>query len=64
GGTGLGLAIVEQSTQLHGGQVHAENHAAGGLVVEIELPVAGRAPVAPRTTVGLPPASVASALTG
>jgi signal transduction histidine kinase len=40
GGTGLGLAITEQAVTLHGGSVHASNHATGGLVVTIELPAA------------------------
>jgi len=55
GGTGLGLAITEQAVVLHGGQVRAENHEAGGLVVTLELPLGaaparpGRAAIAPRT---------------
>lgn len=39
GGTGLGLAITETAVRLHGGQVKAENCAAGGLVIEIRLPL-------------------------
>ena len=38
GGTGIGLAIVEQAVRLHGGSVRAENAAAGGLRVIVELP--------------------------
>jgi signal transduction histidine kinase len=43
GGTGLGLAITEQAINLHGGKVRAENHAGGGLLVTLELPI-GAAP--------------------
>jgi signal transduction histidine kinase len=39
GGTGLGLAIAETAVRLHGGQVEAENSPAGGLVIEIRLPL-------------------------
>ncbi len=38
GGTGIGLAIAERSVTLHGGSIRAENHPAGGLLVEIHLP--------------------------
>jgi len=54
GGTGLGLAITEQAVTLHGGKVRAENHASGGLVVTLELPLVtpparpSRAPLAAR----------------
>jgi signal transduction histidine kinase len=48
GGTGLGLAITERAVTLHGGSVRADNHAAGGLVVTLELPVAEAAPRANR----------------
>ncbi|MDA8239699.1 MAG: ATP-binding protein [Nitrospiraceae bacterium] len=41
GGTGIGLAITERAVNLHGGTVKASNDPAGGLVVEIELPLAG-----------------------
>lgn len=41
GGTGLGLAITEQAVMLHGGRVWAQNHSERGLVVEIDLPLAG-----------------------
>jgi two-component system, OmpR family, sensor histidine kinase CpxA len=40
GGVGLGLAITERTIRLHGGTVSAANHPAGGLVVEIRLPLA------------------------
>jgi two-component system sensor histidine kinase CpxA len=39
GGTGLGLAITETAVRLHGGRVKAENTPAGGLVIEITLPL-------------------------
>jgi len=39
GGTGIGLAIAEQAVRLNGGTIRARNHAQGGLVVEISLPV-------------------------
>ena len=38
-GTGLGLAITDRAVTLHGGTVHAENAADGGLIVNIELPL-------------------------
>lgn len=38
GGVGLGLTIAERAVRLHGGQIRAENHPAGGLLVTIELP--------------------------
>jgi signal transduction histidine kinase len=38
-GAGLGLAIAERAVSLHQGQIHAQNVAQGGLVVEIELPL-------------------------
>jgi two-component system sensor histidine kinase CpxA len=40
GGVGLGLAIAERSIRLHGGTVKAVNREAGGLMVEIRLPLA------------------------
>jgi signal transduction histidine kinase len=64
GGTGLGLAIVEQSMLLHGGRVEARNHAAGGLVVVLDLPAAERSPVPERAPVGLPHGGEAGAVTG
>src|SRR5713101_3083522 len=39
GGVGLGLAITEQAVRLHGGSVKASNLPAGGLAVEIRLPL-------------------------
>jgi two-component system sensor histidine kinase CpxA len=41
GSTGLGLAITERAFRLHGGTVAAANAVGGGLVVTLELPVAG-----------------------
>lgn len=38
GGTGIGLAIAERAVKLHLGEIRAENHPDGGLVVEIILP--------------------------
>ncbi|HTW22364.1 MAG TPA: ATP-binding protein [Candidatus Baltobacteraceae bacterium] len=43
-GAGLGLAIAERAFRLHGGSVTAANAEGGGLVVTLELPVAGAAP--------------------
>lgn len=40
GGSGVGLAIAEQAIKLHGGNIAARNHAEGGLLVTIRLPVA------------------------
>jgi hypothetical protein len=37
-GTGLGLAIARRTVEAHGGQIHAENVATGGLTVRIALP--------------------------
>lgn len=39
GGVGLGLAITERAVRFHGGRVAARNRAAGGLMVEIHLPL-------------------------
>ncbi len=39
GGTGLGLAITERAVLLHGGRIKAANAPAGGLIIEIVLPV-------------------------
>ena len=49
GGVGLGLAIAERSIRLHGGTVKAVNREAGGLMVEIRLPLAS--PVEVKTPV-------------
>jgi len=38
GGVGLGLAIVRQATLFHGGNVSAQNHPEGGLIVRLEFP--------------------------
>ena len=38
GGFGLGLAIAARAVALHGGKIHAENAADGGLTVGIDLP--------------------------
>jgi signal transduction histidine kinase len=43
GGTGLGLSIAAKAVMLHGGQVKAENSPTGGLLVELRLPMNGRA---------------------
>jgi len=40
GGFGIGLAIAERTIRSHGGSMRAENHADGGLVVTLRLPVA------------------------
>jgi two-component system sensor histidine kinase CpxA len=40
GGAGLGLAITERAVRFHGGRVVALNRPAGGLRVEIRLPLA------------------------
>ena len=43
GGTGIGLAIAERAIRLHGGSIQARNRSAGGLLVEIELPLGATA---------------------
>jgi PAS domain S-box-containing protein len=45
-GTGLGLSICYGIVKEHGGEITAHNHAAGGAVLEVRLPVAvGEKPV-------------------
>jgi len=39
GGTGLGLAICKGFVTAHGGKIHAENRAGGGLQVTVTLPL-------------------------
>ncbi len=39
GGTGLGLSIAQRIVEQHGGRIVAENHAAGGAVVRLTLPL-------------------------
>lgn len=41
GGSGLGLSISERIVRLYGGSIRAFNATEGGLVVRIELPLAG-----------------------
>jgi two-component system, OmpR family, sensor histidine kinase CpxA len=38
-GAGLGLAIAERAVQVHRGTIRAKNAPAGGLIVEIDLPI-------------------------
>jgi signal transduction histidine kinase len=40
-GAGLGLAIAERAVQVHRGTIRAINAPTGGLIVEIDLPLAG-----------------------
>jgi two-component system, OmpR family, sensor histidine kinase CpxA len=47
GGVGLGLAITERAVRFHGGKVAAFNRAAGGLMVEIRLPLISGAMLTP-----------------
>ena len=39
GGAGLGLSITDRVIRAHGGAVRAHNHADGGLVIELTLPL-------------------------
>lgn len=41
GGTGLGLAIVQQIAHAHGGRIRASDHACGGALLELLLPLEG-----------------------
>jgi signal transduction histidine kinase len=47
-GTGLGLAITYGIVQEHGGHIHVENDPAGGAMVTIDLPAAGRVSSTPK----------------
>ena len=42
GGTGLGLSICKGFVEAHGGRISAKNRDAGGLTIEIQLPLAPR----------------------
>src|SRR5690348_17628109 len=44
-GSGLGLAIAWENARLHGGRIDAGNHAGGGTVFTVSLPVHGHFPV-------------------
>ena len=39
-GAGLGLAIAERAVSVHRGAIRARNAAEGGLIVEVDLPLA------------------------
>jgi two-component system sensor histidine kinase CpxA len=54
GGVGLGLAITERAVRFHGGRVAATNRAAGGLMVEIYLPLMPASPEPERTLETVP----------
>lgn len=41
GGSGVGLAIADRAVYLHGGSLQAANAVGGGLIMEMELPLAG-----------------------
>ncbi len=41
-GMGLGLSISRKITEAHGGRIWAENHAAGGAVIRLALPLANK----------------------
>jgi PAS domain S-box-containing protein len=48
-GTGLGLSICYGIVKEHGGEISAQNHAAGGALLQVRLPVAvGEKPVTER----------------
>ena len=48
-GTGLGLSICYGIVKEHGGEISAQNHAAGGALLQVKLPVAvGEKPVTER----------------
>lgn len=41
-GTGLGLAISHRIVESHGGRIRVSNHAEGGALVEVEIPLEAR----------------------
>lgn len=41
GGSGLGLSICKAIVEAHGGTIEAKNSDAGGLLIQVQLPVAG-----------------------
>jgi len=43
-GTGLGLSICRRIVEDHGGRIEAENHAQGGAVLAVYLPIACTTP--------------------
>ena len=43
GGSGIGLAICKAVVEAHGGEIRAENSAAGGLAVIVEIPLSLKA---------------------
>ena len=45
GGSGLGLSICKAIVEAHGGTIEARNSDAGGLLIHVQLPVAGSAGV-------------------
>lgn len=47
GGTGMGLSIAQRVLSQHGGSIAAANHADGGAVVTLTLPIASRKEGAP-----------------
>jgi signal transduction histidine kinase len=59
GGTGLGLSIVQRIVEEHGGQVGAANHAQGGAVLTLRLPLTPPAAPAARSDPGAPAVPVA-----
>jgi two-component system, OmpR family, sensor histidine kinase MtrB len=44
-GSGLGLAIAFENARLHGGHIDAGNHAGGGAIFTVSLPVNGHLPI-------------------
>jgi signal transduction histidine kinase len=52
--TGLGLTITERTLRLHGGSVSAANAPGGGLVVALDLPLAGDEAPAPAASAASP----------